>query len=186
MHPFCCASPIPVSPAAANHHHSFSSPAPLEPMSPPPPPPARSRSLSANASASLSLRASFRDALLPTHHEISGILYKWVNYGKGWRPRWFVLQDGVLSYYKIHGPDRIDLNPETEKGSLVIGEESHKRINRGKSNDHGHGHGHNHSHGNGLSPLHARKAIGEVHLKVCAFLLPGSYDNNHSLIGSFS
>ena len=35
---------------------------------------------------------------------ISGILYKWVNYGKGWRPQWFVLQDGVLSYFKIHGP----------------------------------------------------------------------------------
>ena len=32
------------------------------------------------------------------------ILYKWVNYGKGWRPRWLVLQDGVLSYFKIHGP----------------------------------------------------------------------------------
>ena len=35
---------------------------------------------------------------------ISGILYKWVNYGKGWRPRCFVLQDGILSYFKIHGP----------------------------------------------------------------------------------
>ena len=35
---------------------------------------------------------------------ISGILYKWVNYGKGWRPQCFVLQDGVLSYFKIHGP----------------------------------------------------------------------------------
>ncbi|KAF3968993.1 hypothetical protein CMV_007185 [Castanea mollissima] len=23
-----------------------------------------------------------------------------------WRPRWFVLQDGVLTYYKIHGPDK--------------------------------------------------------------------------------
>lgn len=81
---------------------------------------------------------------------ISGILYKWVNYGKGWRPRWFVLQDGVLSYYKIHGPDKIIVNQETEKGSKVIGEESFRRINR---------------HKNGSSQLR-RKPVGEVHLKV--------------------
>ncbi|KAG8051187.1 hypothetical protein GUJ93_ZPchr0009g1573 [Zizania palustris] len=24
--------------------------------------------------------------------------------GAGWRPRWFVLHNNVLSYYKIHGP----------------------------------------------------------------------------------
>ncbi|XP_034918661.1 oxysterol-binding protein-related protein 1C isoform X2 [Populus alba] len=35
--------------------------------------------------------------------EISGILQKWVNYGKGWRPRFFLLDDGVLSYYKTNG-----------------------------------------------------------------------------------
>ena len=37
-------------------------------------------------------------------NRISGILYKWVNHDKGWRLRWFVLQDDVLSYFKIHGP----------------------------------------------------------------------------------
>jgi len=26
---------------------------------------------------------------------ISGILHKWVNYERGWRPRWFVLHDSV-------------------------------------------------------------------------------------------
>lgn len=87
---------------------------------------------------------------------ICGILYKWVNYGKGWRPRWFVLQDGVLSYYKIHGRDKIVVNEETEKGSKVIGEVSMRRISR---------------HKNGFSnqthqvPLR-RKPFGEVHLKV--------------------
>ncbi|XWS63757.1 hypothetical protein CRYUN_Cryun06bG0129300 [Craigia yunnanensis] len=34
-------------------------------------------------------------------HGVAGILYKWVNYGRGWRSRWFVLEDGVLSYYKV-------------------------------------------------------------------------------------
>lgn len=81
---------------------------------------------------------------------ISGILHKWVNYGKGWRPRWFVLQDGVLSYYKIHGPDKIIVNQETEKGSKVIGDESLRRISRYR---------------NGSSQLR-RNPVGEVHLKV--------------------
>lgn len=82
---------------------------------------------------------------------VSGILYKWVNYGKGWRPRWFVLQDGVLSYYKIHGPDKIIVSQETEKGSKVIGEESIRRISRQK---------------NGNSHQQRRKPFGEIHLKV--------------------
>ena len=84
---------------------------------------------------------------------ISGVLYKWVNYGKGWRPRWFVLQDGVLSYYKIHGPDKIVVSQETEKGSKVIGEESLRIISR---------------HRNSIShhSLTRRKPFGEVHLKV--------------------
>lgn len=85
---------------------------------------------------------------------ISGILYKWVNYGKGWRPRWFVLQDGVLSYYKIHGPDKIIVSPETEKGSKVIGEESLRRISRPNK----------HSNSNALQAR--RNPLGEVHLKV--------------------
>ena len=55
---------------------------------------------------------------------IFGILYKWVNYGKGRRLRWFVLQDGVLSYFKIHGPNKIVVNQGIEKGSKVIGKES--------------------------------------------------------------
>lgn len=28
---------------------------------------------------------------------LAGILYKWVNYGKGWRSRWFMLKDGTCS-----------------------------------------------------------------------------------------
>ncbi|KAJ7945165.1 Oxysterol-binding protein-related protein like [Quillaja saponaria] len=82
---------------------------------------------------------------------ISGILYKWVNYGRGWRPRWFVLQDGVLSYYKIHGHNKIVLNQEVERGSMIIGEESLRLI---KTHRH--------------SQSRNRKAVGEIHLMVCS------------------
>lgn len=81
---------------------------------------------------------------------IAGVLQKWVNYGKGWRPRWFVLQDGVLSYYKIHGPDKILVNQEMVKGSKIIGEESMRRMSR-------------YSNGQSQSQL---KPVGEIHLKV--------------------
>ncbi|CAL9100603.1 unnamed protein product [Musa textilis] len=131
----------PAGAAASEHgrHHRASGPAP-------------------EILASASLRSSFHDA--PVEHRevrlnnivgngIAGILHKWVNYGKGWRPRWFVLQDGVLSYYKIHGPDRIEVSQESEKGSKVIGEESIRRISRRK---------------NGRTHL-PRRPIGEVHLK---------------------
>eukprot|EP00258_Populus_trichocarpa_P041266 XP_024457285.1 oxysterol-binding protein-related protein 1C isoform X2 [Populus trichocarpa] len=96
---------------------------------------------------------------------ISGILYKWVNYGKGWRPRWFVLQDGVLSYYKIHGPDKILVNQETEKGSKIIGEESMRRISRPK---------------NGNSQ-NRRKPVGEIHLKVSSIRESRSDDKRFSI-----
>ncbi|KAL8467177.1 hypothetical protein ACS0TY_036045 [Phlomoides rotata] len=105
---------------------------------------------------------------------ISGILYKWVNYGKGWRPRWFVLQDGVLSYYKIHGPDRILVTKETEKGSRVIGEESIRRISR-RRNRHPHRNGHT------SSSSRSRKPVGEVHLKVSSIKESRSDDKRFSI-----
>ncbi|KAL7128400.1 hypothetical protein ABFS83_14G314400 [Erythranthe nasuta] len=113
---------------------------------------------------------------------ISGILYKWVNYGKGWRPRWFVLQDGVLSYYKIHGPDKIVVNQETEKGSRVIGEESVKRISRQHFNHQNHHH-HHHHHRNGSNGASARSRnpIGEVHLKVSSIRESRSDDRRFSI-----
>lgn len=84
---------------------------------------------------------------------ISGILYKWVNYGRGWRPRWFVLEDSVLSYYKIHGPDKIILTQQIEKCSKVIGQESRRQIGR-KTNKI-----------TQSQPLRF-KPFGEIHLKV--------------------
>ncbi|MCD9561131.1 hypothetical protein HAX54_020105 [Datura stramonium] len=62
--------------------------------------------------------------------------------------------DGYLSYYKIHGPDRIVVNSETEKGSKVIGEESLRRISRTPTNK------------TNATSQPRRKPVGEVHLKV--------------------
>lgn len=38
---------------------------------------------------------------------VAGVLYKWTNFGKGWRSRWFTLRNGTIAYYKIRrGDDR--------------------------------------------------------------------------------
>jgi hypothetical protein len=34
---------------------------------------------------------------------MKGYLKKWTNYTSGYKLRWFVLEDGVLSYYKHQG-----------------------------------------------------------------------------------
>ncbi|KAE8750450.1 hypothetical protein FOCC_FOCC002744 [Frankliniella occidentalis] len=31
--------------------------------------------------------------------QMEGILWKWTNYWSGWQTRWFILENGVLSYY---------------------------------------------------------------------------------------
>lgn len=31
---------------------------------------------------------------------MEGVLWKWTNYWNGWQPRWFVLDGGILAYYK--------------------------------------------------------------------------------------
>ncbi|KAJ2768527.1 hypothetical protein IWQ56_002902, partial [Coemansia nantahalensis] len=41
-----------------------------------------------------------RTALMDDPPRLSGELHKWTNYAGGWKPRWFELDDGVLSYYK--------------------------------------------------------------------------------------
>ncbi|XP_039070141.1 oxysterol-binding protein-related protein 1A-like isoform X2 [Hibiscus syriacus] len=99
---------------------------------------------------------------------ISGVLYKWVNYGKGWKPRWFVLQDGVLSYYKLHGPDKIIVSQETEKRCKVIGEKSLRIITRRRKPTSRHSPG-------------RRKPFGEVHLKVSSIHETKSDDKRFSI-----
>lgn len=91
---------------------------------------------------------------------VAGILYKWVNYGKGWRARWFVLEDGVLSYYKIHGPDKIMMSPARDSNVRVIGDDSVRFMRKANWS----------SHRLGFAARHC-KPFGEIHLKVSHLLL---------------
>ncbi|EXB82467.1 Oxysterol-binding protein-related protein 1D [Morus notabilis] len=102
---------------------------------------------------------------------VAGILYKWVNYGKGWRPRWFVLEDGVLSYYKVHGPDKILMSPAREKSVRVIGEDSLRYMRKANWSS------------NRLVGAYARgcKPFGEVHLKVSSIRASKSDDKRLSI-----
>lgn len=46
---------------------------------------------------------------------MEGVLYKWTNYMTGWQPRWFVLNNGVISYY-----DSQDNVSKGSKGSIKM------------------------------------------------------------------
>ncbi|KZV33047.1 oxysterol-binding protein-related protein 1C-like [Dorcoceras hygrometricum] len=180
MYPFCCISPLSIN------NSSDVSPAPFPPSDP--------RTISkisviTGAEQCPKFAASaLNDNNNQNQHScevkmndivgngISGILYKWVNYGKGWRPRWFVLQDGVLSYYKIHGPDKIVLNPEIDRGSKVIGVDSLRRISRLDN--------HHHVQNKNVtvtSSTKGRKPVGEVHLKVSSVRESRSDDKRFSI-----
>ncbi|XP_057949409.1 oxysterol-binding protein-related protein 1D [Malania oleifera] len=102
---------------------------------------------------------------------VAGILYKWVNYGKGWRSRWFVLEDGVLSYYKVHGPDKIVMSPGREKGVKVIGEESFRYMRKASWS--------NSRLANGSAKQW--KPFGEIHLKVSSIRASKSDDKRLSI-----
>ncbi|KAK3230726.1 hypothetical protein Dsin_002607 [Dipteronia sinensis] len=190
MHPFCCVSTV-----SDNNHPSHKPFTDHFPNMPPPSanvtvPPARpdsmSRSMSSQANHNhinnitdctetnqrLSQRAEPVDVKINdiVGNGIAGVLLKWVNYGKGWRPRWFVLQDGVLSYYKIHGPDKIVVSEETERGCKIIGEESMRRISR-----------RNHKQETASQRNLNRKPFGEVHLKVSSIRESKSDDKRFSI-----
>nr|XP_029123098.1 oxysterol-binding protein-related protein 2A isoform X6 [Elaeis guineensis] len=50
---------------------------------------------------------------------VAGVLYKWINFGKGWRSRWFSLRNGVLSYSKI--PQGEEVSFSEGEGVRLIG-----------------------------------------------------------------
>ncbi|VAI15209.1 unnamed protein product [Triticum turgidum subsp. durum] len=99
MNPLCCIAPVSVD-YAADHHH-------------------QPRSV---AAATLSATPEAAPPQ-PTPPVVSGVLHKWVNYGKGWRSRWFVLEDGVLSYYKLRdGGGESGESSASTAAARVIGE----------------------------------------------------------------
>ncbi|XWS61961.1 hypothetical protein CRYUN_Cryun07bG0169700 [Craigia yunnanensis] len=84
---------------------------------------------------------------------VAGILYKWTNYGKGWRSRWFLLRNGVLSYSKIRRSESLNLLSPTNDVRL-IGDISTNRLSRMDSCS-------------GRRKQH--KTVGIVHLKISSF-----------------
>ncbi|KAL9226374.1 hypothetical protein vseg_002197 [Gypsophila vaccaria] len=143
----------------------------------------RSSNSNSNSNGSTALNATV----------VAGILYKWVNYGKGWKSRWFVLEDGVLSYYKLNGPDKIVMSPgrESVNGVKIIGDDSMKYIrknSRGKnSNSNGFGNlgdfKYNTVNGrfSSVSSKQYWKPFGEVHLKVSSVRASKSDDKRLSI-----
>nr|XP_015876615.2 oxysterol-binding protein-related protein 2A isoform X1 [Ziziphus jujuba var. spinosa]XP_048320487.1 oxysterol-binding protein-related protein 2A isoform X1 [Ziziphus jujuba var. spinosa] len=88
-----------------------------------------------------------------SENNVAGVLYKWTNYGKGWRSRWFLLRNGVLSYAKIRRPESLNfLTPNDDV--RLIGEISTNRLSRMES---------------GSARRKQQKTVGIVHLKISSF-----------------
>jgi len=49
----------------------------------------------------IELGASVTGTGQPPADQFKGWLYKWTNYIRGYQKRWFVLQNGLLSYYRF-------------------------------------------------------------------------------------
>lgn len=64
---------------------------------------------SSNSQASLGLSVNEGPLGSKVSRENKGYLKKWTNYTTGYKLRWFVLEDGVLSYYKHQGEKLVDL-----------------------------------------------------------------------------
>ncbi|EFH44023.1 oxysterol-binding family protein [Arabidopsis lyrata subsp. lyrata] len=84
---------------------------------------------------------------------VAGILYKWTNFGKGWRSRWFLLRNGILSYSKIRRPENLNLLSPSDDVRL-IGDISGERLSRMDSCS---------------GRRKQQKTVGIVHLKVSSF-----------------
>ncbi|CAL9029476.1 unnamed protein product [Prunus brigantina] len=112
----------------------------------------RTRSLPASL-ATAPLGSDTNASGLPAGSEttVAGVLHKWTNYSKGWRSRWFLLRNGVLSYAKIRRPETLSLLTPHDDVRL-IGEISTHRLSRIDS-------------GTGRRNNKPPKTVGIVHLK---------------------
>ncbi|KNA08425.1 hypothetical protein SOVF_162390 isoform C [Spinacia oleracea] len=63
---------------------------------------------------------------------VAGALFKWTNYSKGWRSRWFLLRgDGLLSYCKILSPQSLNsLSSSLGDDVTIIGDLTSPRLFR--------------------------------------------------------
>ncbi|XP_065857943.1 oxysterol-binding protein-related protein 2A isoform X2 [Euphorbia lathyris] len=84
---------------------------------------------------------------------VAGVLHKWTNYGKGWRSRWFLLKNGVLSYSKIRRSENLNLLSSSDDVRL-IGEITTNRLSRMDS---------------GSFRRKPPKSVGIVQLKISSF-----------------
>ena len=58
----------------------------------------------------------------PAPAAVAGLLHKWTNIGKGWRPRWFaILRGGLLAYSKIRRRASAGSPPPVPGGPRLIG-----------------------------------------------------------------
>ncbi|XP_043716326.1 oxysterol-binding protein-related protein 2A-like [Telopea speciosissima] len=83
---------------------------------------------------------------------VAGVLYKWTNYSKGWRSRWFLLRNGVLSYSKIQPSENLNILLTSDE-LRVIGDASTGRLSRLDSK----------------GRRKQEKPVGVVHLKISSF-----------------
>ena len=90
---------------------------------------------------------------------VAGVLYKWTNYGKGWRSRWFMLRNGVLSYAKIPRPESLNLFTPPNDDVRFIGQISTNRLSRVENTS-------SSSSSSASSKRKHSKTVAIVHLKV--------------------
>ncbi|GMI71733.1 OSBP(oxysterol binding protein)-related protein 2A [Hibiscus trionum] len=112
----------------------------------------RARSMPAEAFSGSEMGNAARLTTGGSEGTVAGILYKWTNYGKGWRSRWFLLRNGMLSYSKIRRPETLNIpSPDDVRW---IGDISTNRLSRIDSCS---------------GRQRNQKTVGIVHLKISSF-----------------